>query len=264
MATSLASTNKVIAITGASSGMGHLLAQKALAEGYFVIVNARRAEALAKIKNLSPERVKVVVGNIVDEAIQKQIVEEATRLGRLDYLVNNAGFGFVGRLETEVKTADMIQLNVTALIQLTQKCLPILKATKNARILNVASVLGTIVLPFMTTYCATKYAVVGFTKALNIELAGTGVSATAYCPSGVKTEFNAVAAGGEKGQRFDRMGEEADKVVSSIWKNRNTSADVYFPTWRAALTVRLTRLLGPFITQVLKTAVIKKGDRIIG
>ncbi len=253
---------KVVLITGASSGIGNLLARKAVAENYTVIINARRSEALNEIKLLAPERVITVIGDVTDKNVQTKLIEEVDRIGHLDYLFNNAGFGYYGQVEKQDNIAAVIDLNVTTLIEITRKCIPYLKTAAGGRIINVASVLGRIEIPFMSVYIATKYAVVGFTKALNLELANTTITATAMCPSGVRTEFSKVSGGGEYGRQTDQFAEEAEKVVNGIWKKKDLRVDVAYPTRIAWFTVFITKLLRPFIISVMKNMVRKKGDKL--
>lgn len=254
---------KVTLITGASAGIGNLLARKALQDGYHVIVNARRLDQLEDLRKIAPDRVTVVVGDLTDKSVRQNLINAATNLGRLDYLINNAGFGWYGLLEAETDVEAMVALNVTALIEMTRLCIPILKKSDQGRILNIASVIGRIEIPFMVTYIATKFAVVGFSRALNIELANTNITVTAYCPAGVKTEFSRVAAGGENVRDTDKYAESAEKVVSSIWKQKDTTMDLIYPTFRAWITVTLTFIFKPFIVSVMRGIVRKKGISVL-
>jgi short-subunit dehydrogenase len=250
---------KVTLITGASSGMGHLLAQKALADGHTVIVNARRREPLEYLKKMEPERVAIVAGDLREQTVRDSLIKEVERLGHLDYLFNNAGFGWYGYLEKETNVDEMVGLNVTALIEMTRLCIPYLKKAERGRILNIASALGLIEIPFMSVYVATKFAVVGFTRALNMELAQTNITATVFCPSGVKTEFARVASGRAGARETDKYAESADKVVAGIWRKKDSLHDLVYPTFLPWLTVFLTKLLRPFIVSVMKNIVRKKG-----
>lgn len=254
---------KITLITGASSGIGNLLAHKALNDGHHVIVNARRKEELQKLKQIAPERVTVVEGDLCDTHVQSRLVAEIEKLGHLDYLFNNAGFGWYGLLEKQTNVESMVALNVTALIEMSRLCIPYLKKSERGRILNIASVLGRIEIPYMATYVATKFAVVGFTRALNIELASTNISATVYCPSGVKTEFSSVSMGSAGARQTDKYAQSAEKVVSNIWKQKDTTYDLIYPTFLAWLTTMLTFIMKPFITVVMKNIVRRKGVGII-
>lgn len=251
----------VTLITGASSGIGRELARKAIAEGHAVILNARRSDPLEELRKSAPDRVFVVAGDVSSNEVQSKLISTAEGLGKIDYLFNNAGFGYYGTLEgqAEENILNMINLNVTALILLTKRALPLLRKSDSGRILNVASVLGRMELPFLSVYCATKYAVVGFSKSLNLELAKTNITCTAICPTGVRTEFASTAAGKEVGSKADKMGEPVDRVVDSIWKERDVHHEVFYPTALAAGSVYLTKLTEPFVKTVLKNRVRKKG-----
>ncbi len=253
---------KITLITGASSGIGKELAHKALNAGHTVIINARRKERLEELQKISPERVVIVEGDITSSEVRAQTVLAIEKFGRLDYLFNNAGFGWYGRLENESNVAEMVNLNVTALIEMSRLCIPYLKKSERGRILNISSVLGKIEIPFMSTYVATKFAVVGFTHALNMELAYTNISATVFCPSGVKTEFGTVAAGRVGARQTDQYAESTEKVVTSIWNSRDTYKVTVYPTFIAWLTVAMTGLLRPFIASVMKGIVRKKISKV--
>lgn len=253
----------VTLITGASSGIGYALAQYAIKEGHTVIINARRREPLDKLRELAPDRVRYIVGDLSEREVRLNLVKETETLGQLDYLFNNAGFGWYGFLENQTNVEAMVSLNVTALIEMSRLCLPMLKKAKRGRIINIASALGLIEVPYMSSYVATKFAVVGFTRALNIELASTAITATVFCPSGVKTEFGQVALGAKGARRTDKYAESTDKVVAGIWRKKDTYDDLAYPTFLPWLTVFVTRLMRPFITTVLRQIVRKKGAKIL-
>lgn len=250
-------------ITGASSGIGYRLAKLAIEEGHTVIVNARRADQLDLLKKIAPERVLIVAGDVTQKDVQQKLVGAAQSLGHIDYLVNNAGFGYFGALEKQTNVPGMIDLNITALIELTRQCLPLLKRASRGRILNIASVLGRIELPFMAAYIASKYAVVGFTRGLNLELAGTAVTATAVCPSGVKTEFSDVAVGSDKAHKANRFAEPVERVTQNIWKKRDTCCEVLYPTWNAAFTARATMWTRPLSKMFMRGLVKRKGENLL-
>lgn len=252
---------KVTIITGASSGIGKHLALKAIKDGHQLILNARREPQLQSLQSLAPESVRYVVGDLTERKVRQNLIKIANEYGAIDYLFNNAGFGHYGPLEAQpdVSIESMIALNVTALIDMTKISLPLLKKAEAGRILNLASVLGRIELPFLSVYCATKHAVVGFSKAMNLELAQTRVTCTAICPTGVKTEFATVAAGEQMGDKADQMGEPVEQIVDAIWQEKDTQHDVFYPSMMAAGSVYLTKATGPFVRTVLKNRVRKKG-----
>ncbi|MDX2053217.1 MAG: SDR family NAD(P)-dependent oxidoreductase [Polyangiaceae bacterium] len=119
-----------------------------------------------------------------------RLLQEVSML-KLDYLVNNAGFGSAGAfIELDAaRELEMIAINVTSLVQLTQATLPGMLARKRGKILNIGSTAGFQPGPFMATYYATKAFVNSWSEALGFELKGTGVSVTVSCPGSTNTEF---------------------------------------------------------------------------
>ena len=196
----MARTEETVLVTGASAGIGRELARLAAKDGHDMVLVARRRD---RLEGLSTEliaacgvKVTVIVADLADRAAPAQIAERLRGAGtRVDYLVNNAGFGIRGPfaeslLEREV---EMIDVNIRALMQLTRLFLPEMIARKHGRILNIASLAGFVPGPYMAAYYASKAFVLSFTEALSEELRGTGVTATASCPGPTASEFGAIA-----------------------------------------------------------------------
>ena len=191
-------------ITGASAGLGRDFAHLFAADGHDVILVARRRDRLdalaAELASAHGVGTTVFDVDLADPAAPRRLVEQlrARRL-EVDFLVNNAGFGATGAfaevpLERETR---MIQVDVTALVELTGLLLPDMKARRRGRILNVGSTAGFQPGPFMATYYASKAFVNSFTEALAYELEGSGVTATLSCPGATATEFAAHAGNAE-------------------------------------------------------------------
>jgi short-subunit dehydrogenase len=187
-------------ITGASSGLGERFAYALAQQKYDLVLTARRADRLAavagKARKLGAAMVDVIEADLARREAPPEIFAkvEARRL-RIEYLVNNAGFGTSGRfdrlpLERELEEID---LNVSGLVAMTRLFLPAMVERKSGTIINVASTAAFQALPFMATYAATKAFVLNFTIALAGELSDTGVKVSAFCPGPVRTEFQAVA-----------------------------------------------------------------------
>jgi short-subunit dehydrogenase len=187
-------------ITGASSGIGRELARTMAADGYGLILVARRRDRLdelaAELTGRHRVTVSVLAEDLADPAAPRRIEDQVRAAGReVDVLVNNAGFGSHGafaRADLDV-ALRMIDVNVRALVELTHRFLPPMLQRRRGRILNVASIAGFVPGPFMATYYASKAYVLSFTEALATELRGSGVTATASCPGPVATEFGEVA-----------------------------------------------------------------------
>ena len=189
-------------VTGASAGIGTELA-RLLAVDHDLVLTARRSEQLQslaeELKRLHGTTCRVVPADLADPAAPRKLFDALAAANlTLDVLVNNGGFGDLGPFAKAdlAKMLRMIQVNVTALTELTGLFLPGLLARNRGCVLNVGSIAGFQPGPFMATYYATKAYVNSFSEALHSELRGTGVTVTVLCPGPVATEFAAVAGFG--------------------------------------------------------------------
>ena len=181
-------------VTGASGGIGSAIAAMLRDEGFALTLVGRDPDKLAAVASASGPPVHTVSGSLADEAFLDRIVDEHTeRHGSLDLLVNNAGVAgnrAVGDITAEFLD-EQLAVNVRAVILLTAKSLPLLKAAvqqrKSAQVVNIASNAGKRGEATLASYSATKFAVVGFTESLHDELSTSGIKATAICPGLVDT-----------------------------------------------------------------------------
>ena len=190
-------------VTGASSGIGLAVAKMLGEEGYGVTMAARRADKLeAAVAGLAAEGLDVhaVAANVSDEeAIQHVVGAHRERYGRLDVLVNNAGVGFGGQVgEIQTKHLDMqLSINLRSIVISYRECLPLLQVAaaehKNALVVNTSSISGKFGQGWLSVYSATKHGVVGWTEAMNKELAPQGIKSTALCPAFVDTPMTEFA-----------------------------------------------------------------------
>lgn len=187
------STKKVWFVTGASKGLGLTLVKKLLAEGYSVAATSRNVSELQKVisaenSDFLPLEVDLVNENSVSEAISKTV----DKFGQLDVIVNNAGYGQLGTLEelTDKESRQNFDTNVFGSLNVIRKSMPYLRAQKNGLVINIASIGGLSGdFPGWGIYCATKFAVVGFTEALAAEAKEFGVNATVVYPGYFRTDF---------------------------------------------------------------------------
>jgi len=187
------STKKVWFVTGASKGLGLTLAKKLLAAGDFVAATSRNIMELEKVigeenSNFLPLEMDLINEVSVAEAVSKSIA----KFGRLDVIVNNAGYGQLGTLEelTDEESRKNFDTNVFGSLNIIRKAMPHLRAQKNGFIINIASIGGlTGEFAGWGVYCATKFAVVGFTEALAAEVKEFGVNATVVYPGYFRTDF---------------------------------------------------------------------------
>jgi short-subunit dehydrogenase len=183
-------------ITGASAGIGLELAKRFAAGGYALALTARRGDELTRIADDLKAKYGVPVHvfpiDLSEVGGPAKLYEQVTAAGlTIDVLVNNAGFGTLGPfLDTPLEQElAMVRLNVSALVELTGRFVPAMRARGSGRVLNVASVAAFQPGPYMAIYYATKAFVLSFSEALWDELRKTGVTVTCLCPGPVRTEF---------------------------------------------------------------------------
>ena len=185
----------VVVVTGASSGIGRATAMAFAHRGARVVVAARRIDRLndvaGEIARAGGEAlaVRCDVGRLseIDELIRVTL----ERFGRIDVLVNNAGFGFSGTIEDTPDDVmrELMDVNYLSAFRLTRAVLPTMRRQRSGHIVNVSSVVGKISFPFHGAYSASKFAMCAMTEALRGELTGSGVTATAVLPASTRTEF---------------------------------------------------------------------------
>jgi short-subunit dehydrogenase len=191
---------KTALVTGASVGIGYELAKLLARDGYELFLVARNSP---KLDEVARELKGTAVAADLSDREGAGRVFAALQGAVPDVLINNAGFGMVGAfVEQELKThLDMIQVNVTSLVELTRLFLPGMIARGSGQVMNVASTAAFQPGPLMAVYYASKAFVLSFTEAISEELRRTGVTATALCPGPTSTEFQA-RSGAEKTKIF--------------------------------------------------------------
>ncbi|MEV4130436.1 oxidoreductase [Nocardia sp. NPDC049707] len=185
---------RVALVTGASSGIGAATAQRLRAAGFVVYAAARRVERMSSLEDAG---IEVLSLDLTDEAsvvaAAHTIVEKS---GRLDVLVNNAGYGSYGAIEsTPIQEArNQFEVNVFGLARLTQLVLPQMREQHGGTIINVSSMGGKLVAPLGGWYHASKYAVEALSDALRIETAPFGIRVVVVEPGSIRTQWGAIAA----------------------------------------------------------------------
>ena len=185
---------KVILITGASSGIGFDAAKILAQQGHKVYAAARRVELMEPLK---ADGVHVIRMDVTDEASMQQGVEAVIQAeGRIDVLVNNAGYGFFGAIETVPleEARRQVEVNVFGLARLTQLVLPYMRQQGSGRIINTSSVAGKAVLYFGGWYNVSKFSVEAFSDALRMEMKPFGIDVVMIEPGGIKTDWGIIAA----------------------------------------------------------------------
>jgi short-subunit dehydrogenase len=199
---------KVVLITGASQGIGAACAAEFARAGARLSLTARSEEQLHRT---APAGALAVAGDLTAEETRQAVVERTLQqFGSIDILINNAGTGLYGpSWSAPIGDARWVmELNFFALLALTQRVVPSMRARRSGMIVNVGSVAGKVTLPWMTLYSVSKYALGALTEGMRMELRPDGIHAMLVCPGYVKTGFQEHARGGrppdsvQRGRRF--------------------------------------------------------------
>jgi short-subunit dehydrogenase len=232
--------NKVVVITGASSGIGAALAVRAARQGAHVVLAARRKDRLADVAAAAADAFRslpadqqaahdfppdappclAITCDVTNRNEAEELIHSTARTyGRIDVLVNNAGRGHMSSFEdtTDAMIESMFRVNVYALWYTTRPALAIMRKQESGHIINVSSIAGKIGFPYNSAYVAAKHAVVGLTHALRLELMETGIHATVVCPAGVPTEWAEATEGGAIQPLFSG----AAPIIKKIAADRN-------------------------------------------
>ncbi|MCF7810762.1 SDR family oxidoreductase [bacterium] len=188
-------------ITGASEGIGLELAGIMAADGWNLVLVARREKILNNLaKDLSNKhsvQIEVIAADLNDNNAAQRIFDKIRKRNiKVNALINNAGFGYYGRFKDQDidRIINLIEVNISSLVRLSHLFSADMVEQGRGRIMNVSSVVGFFPVPFFTVYAASKAFVLSFSQSLSKELKGTGVTVTCLCPGSTKTGF-ATAAG---------------------------------------------------------------------
>jgi len=188
---------KVIFITGASRGFGKLWAEAFLRRGDKVAATARNPDTLADLKKQYPGSLLPIRLDVTDHDASFAAVQQAKEhFGRLDVVINNAGYGLFGTVEetTEKQARDQMEANFFGLLWVTQAALPIMRAQGSGHIIQLSSMLGVVTLPVLGIYNASKFAVEGLSETLATEVKGFGIHVTLVEPNGFATDWSGASA----------------------------------------------------------------------
>jgi NAD(P)-dependent dehydrogenase (short-subunit alcohol dehydrogenase family) len=224
--------NKTVLITGTSSGIGLAAAKRFASQGWNVVATQRTPEkdtALGQIPNVLVTRLDVQDSSSMAPAIEAGI----QRFGRIDALVNNSGHGQYGLLEA-VSNAQILaqfEVNVFGVMELTRAILPHFRENKGGSVINVSSGAGMFTLPMISMYCASKFALEGFSEAISYELASQNIAVKLVIPHGgvTSTRFNARTAAGSASDAaltdYDDFVANTAKAFAAMTSASNMSSD---------------------------------------
>ena len=185
---------KVVLITGASSGIGYEAAQRLARRGCKVYAAARRLELMEPLRQ---EGIVPLRLDVCDEASMRQCVETVIQAeGRIDVLINNAGYGYFGAVEnvSDAEARRQLEVNVFGLATMCRLVIPHMRKQGSGRIVNTSSIAGLVVLPFGGWYHVSKYSVEALSDALRMELRPFGIDVSMIEPGGIKTDWGLIAA----------------------------------------------------------------------
>jgi NAD(P)-dependent dehydrogenase (short-subunit alcohol dehydrogenase family) len=210
--------HKVFLITGVSSGFGLAFSQAALAAGHTVVGTVRRESERAAFEALDADRAKAFVLDVTDyPAIEPLVADILREVGRIDVLVNNAGYGHEGILE-ESPLSEMqrqFDVNVFGAVAMIKAVLPGMRERRSGHIINITSMAGFITLPGIAYYSGSKFALEGVSEVLAKEVESLGIHVTALAPGSFRTEW-----AGRSMIRSGRTLSDYDPVFDPVRKAR--------------------------------------------
>jgi short-subunit dehydrogenase len=204
-------SNRVILITGASRGIGAACAAAFRGRGARLCLTARDEDALRR--NSMPENL-AIAGDITSADFRGRLIAAALeRFGGIDILINNAGAGLYWPASSAPldEVRSLFELNLYAPLALTQLVLPHMRKLHSGCIVNISSMGGEVMLPWLPLYCASKFALTALTSALRSELSGSGIHAMTVCPGYVATDFKSHAGGPQPPARM--MGSPSSRLA---------------------------------------------------
>lgn len=221
--------NRIIFVTGATSGFGKAIAQLFAKNGYNVIINGRRKERLDELEAELTKEYNVKVHKLPFDVREQKAVQAAidglpAEWKNIDILVNNAGLAS-GLSDIQVGSIDdwdaMIDTNVKGLLYVTRAVAPLMTARKSGHIINISSIAGKEVYPKGNVYCASKHAVDALNKAMRIDMLPYNIKVTSINPGMAETEFSIVRFHGDK-ERADNVYKGltplyAEDVAETVW-----------------------------------------------
>jgi short-subunit dehydrogenase len=234
--------DKVAVVTGAASGIGRALATNLAAKGCHLAISDINKEGLQETANLTSNRDVKVTTHVVDVASRDQVYQYADEVmsqhSRVNVVINNAGVAVADSIEG-VSYEDfewIVNINFWGVVYGTKAFLPYLRKESEGHIVNISSINGIVPVPHNGPYCATKFAVKGFTEALSQELKGTSVSVTVVHPGGIETDivrnarFRSYVVPGKTHNDLNKMFDEkfvkttansaAQTIISGIERNK--------------------------------------------
>ncbi|MDF3871107.1 SDR family oxidoreductase [Pseudomonas putida] len=243
----------VVVLTGASGGIGLELAGQLCAAGAQVLAVSRHMGKLAGLMNRYPDRLRWQEADLRSQAGREQVVDRAREMGNVNVLINAAGVNRFALLDQlgEHELDELLDINLKAPIQLTRGCLPLLRTQPKALVVNVGSTYGSIGYPGYATYCASKFALRGFSEALRRELADTTVNVLYAAPRATRTAMNSSAATALNQALKVGMDDPAHVARAVLQAVESERSELYLG-WPEKLFVRINGMLPGVVDRALR------------
>ncbi|GAA0380194.1 SDR family NAD(P)-dependent oxidoreductase [Bacillus horti] len=258
--------NKVIIITGASSGLGEEMAKQIALHGGTPILVARSEEKLKRVQENIQSRTKqhapYYTADVVDYVSLQQVFQSISESHpQIDVLINNAGFGiFRSFIDAPISEFEqMMDVNYLGVVRCTKLILPMMLKQKHGHIINIASQAGKIGTPKSTAYSASKHALLGFTNSLRHELKEQGIHVTAVNPGPIQTPFfDQADISGEYTRNIERFMLKPEKVAQKVIHTIHKPVrEVNLPSWME-MGSKLYSLFPGIMEKVLSSSFNKK------
>ena len=242
-----------VVLTGASGGIGLAITGALCASGAHVLAISRHKEPLEPLLARYPDQLGWIAADLTCITDRRKVLAAAEAIGGVNMLINAAGINHFAMLEQldDAEVASMLALNISAPICLTRTLLPLLKEAETAMVVNVGSIYGSIGYPGYASYCASKFALRGFSEALRRELADTRVGVLYVAPRATRTSMNSPAAQALNDAlkaSVDDPQNVASAVIHAIAGDRR---DLYLG-WPERFFVRLNSLLPNLVDRGLR------------
>ena len=242
-------TDQRAIVSGASSGIGQAIVRELAKSPVRLVLVARREARLRELAAELREKdrdVEIVAGDIADPAVRRAAVERAEQVfGGLDMLVNNAGVGAIGPFAQadDARLRKIMEVNFFAPVELIRLAIPSLKRGRSPLIVNVGSILGHRGIPLHTEYCASKFALQGFSESLRAELAGEGIGLLIVSPGTTQTEFSSHLLERTASVPWSvNRGVSAEYVAKATVRAIQRGTNEIIPNWRGRMMLWLNRL----------------------
>jgi NAD(P)-dependent dehydrogenase (short-subunit alcohol dehydrogenase family) len=231
-------------ITGSSRGIGRSLAEAVLEAGHKLVATARKPEQLADLVQKYGEQVRAVALDVADAAAARHAIQTAVAaFGRLDVVVNNAGYGNLASIEdvTEEDFRAQIETNFYGVVNVTKAALPVLREQGSGHIIQISSVGGRAGTPGLSAYQSAKWAVEGFSEVLSKEVAHLGIKVTIVEPGGFRTDW------GGSSMTISKWREEYNPALSTLteWRRNHQGKERGNPAKAAEVILQIAAMEEP-------------------